>query len=347
MPQPRKTHILLRGNYDAPGEEVLPNTPAAILPFAPNLPRNRYGLALWMTDAKHPLTARVAVNRYWQNFFGTGLVKTSEDFGNQGELPSHPELLDWLAVNFMESGWDVKKINKLIVLSATYRQSSVASAEQKAKDPANRLLSHGPAVRLSAEMMRDNALVASGLLNATIGGKSVKPYQPPGLWEINNTSYQADSGSAVYRRSLYVIVKRSVPNPTLSTFDGSSRSYCIMRRQQTNTPLQALVLLNDPTFVEACKVLGEQLSKEPTVAEGIKNIYRKLTGVVPDEKELTLLQKLQSTELEKFKKDIRKTKGWLAAGQYVVDKNTDAATVAANAVVASVILNSDATITKR
>ncbi|WP_301934305.1 DUF1553 domain-containing protein [Ferruginibacter sp.] len=347
MPQPRKTHILLRGNYDAPGEEVSPNTPAAILPFAPNLPRNRYGLALWMTDAKHPLTARVAVNRYWQNFFGTGLVKTSEDFGNQGELPSHPELLDWLAVNFMESGWDVKKINKLIVLSATYQQSSVATAEQKAKDPANRLLSHGPAVRLNAEMMRDNALVASGLLNPIIGGKSVKPYQPPGLWEINNTSYQADSGTAVYRRSLYVIVKRSVPNPTLSTFDGSSRSYCIMRRQQTNTPLQALVLLNDPTFVEACKVLGEQLSKEPTVAEGIKNIYRKLTGVVPDEKELSLLQKLQSTELEKFKKDIRKAKGWLAAGQYLVDKDTDAATVAANAVVASVILNSDATITKR
>ena len=347
MPQPRKTHILLRGNYDAPGEEVSPNTPAAILPFAPNLPRNRYGLALWMTDAKHPLTARVAVNRYWQNFFGTGLVKTSEDFGNQGELPSHPELLDWLAVNFMESGWDVKKINKLIVLSATYQQSSVATAEQKAKDPANRLLSHGPAVRLNAEMIRDNALVASGLLNPIIGGKSVKPYQPPGLWEINNTSYQADSGTAVYRRSLYVIVKRSVPNPTLSTFDGSSRSYCIMRRQQTNTPLQALVLLNDPTFVEACKVLGEQLSKEPTVAEGIKNIYRKLTGVAPDEKELSLLQKLQSTELEKFKKDIRKAKGWLAAGQYLVDKNTDAATVAANAVVASVILNSDATITKR
>ena len=347
MPQPRKTHILLRGNYDAPGEEVSPNTPAAILPFAPNLPRNRLGLALWMTDAKHPLTARVAVNRYWQNFFGTGLVKTTEDFGNQGEMPSHPELLDWLAVSFMESGWDVKKLNKLILMSATYRQSSVASAEMKVKDPANRLLSHGPAVRLSAEMMRDNALLASSLLNPTIGGKSVKPYQPPGLWEINNTSYQADSGNAVYRRSLYVIVKRSVPNPTLSTFDGSSRSYCVVRRQQTNTPLQALVTLNDPTFVEAAKVLGEQLSKETNVAEGIKKMYRKLTGVVPDEKELALLQKLQLTELGKFKKDPRKAKGWLAAGQYVVDKNTDAATVAADAVVASVILNSDATITKR
>ncbi|MDB5275327.1 MAG: hypothetical protein JWR61_282 [Ferruginibacter sp.] len=347
MPQPRKTHILLRGNYDAPGDEVTANTPASILPFAPNLPRNRYGLAMWMTDPKHPLTARVAVNRYWQNFFGTGLVKTTEDFGNQGELPSHPELLDWLAVNFIESGWDVKKLNKLIVMSATYRQSSVASAEAKAKDPANRLLSHGPAVRLSAEMMRDNALLASGLLNPAIGGKSVKPYQPPGLWEINNTSYQADSGSAVYRRSLYVIVKRSVPNPTLSTFDGSSRSYCVVRRQPTNTPLQALVTLNDPTFVEASKVLGEQLSKEPDVAEGIKKIYRKLTGVVPDEKELALLQKLQAGQLDKFKKDPRKAKGWLAAGQYVANKNMDAATVAANAVVASVILNSDAAITKR
>lgn len=347
MQQPRKTHILLRGNYDAPGKEVSPNTPPAILPFASNLPRNRYGLALWMTDTKHPLTARVAVNRYWQNFFGTGLVKTAEDFGNQGELPSHPELLDWLAVSFIESGWDVKKLNKLIVLSATYRQSSVATAEAKTKDPSNRLLSHGPAVRLSAEMMRDNALLACGLLNPTIGGKSIKPYQPPGLWEINNTNYQPDSGSAVYRRSLYVIVKRSVPNPSLSTFDGSSRSYCVMRRQQTNTPLQALVTLNDPTFVEAAKVLGEQLSKETNVAEGIKKIYRKLTGVMPDEKELALLQKLRSTELEKFKKNPRKTKGWLAAGQYKINKNTDVVTVAANAVVASVILNSDATITKR
>ena len=347
MPQPRKTHILLRGSYDAPGEEVSANTPAAILPFAPNLPRNRYGLAMWMTDAKHPLTARVAVNRYWQNFFGTGLVKTTEDFGNQGEPPSHPELLDWLAVTFMESGWDVKKLNKLIVMSATYRQSSVATADAKMKDPANRLLSHGPAVRLTAEMMRDNALMASGLLNPAIGGKSVKPYQPPGLWEINNTSYQANSGTAVYRRSLYVLVKRSVPNPTLSTFDGSSRSYCVVRRQPTNTPLQALVTLNDPTYVEASKVLGEQLSKEPNVGEGIKRVYRKLTGIVPDEKELVLLEKLQSAQLEKFKKDPRKAIGWLAAGQYVVDKNIDAATVAANAVVASVILNSDAAITKR
>jgi hypothetical protein len=189
--------------------------------------------------------------------------------------------------------------------------------------------------------------LASGLLNPAIGGKSVKPYQPPGLWEINNTSYQADSGIAVYRRSLYVIVKRSVPNPTLSTFDGSSRSYCVVRRQPTNTPLQALVTLNDPTFVEACKVLGEQLSKEANAGEGIKKVYRKLTGIVPDERELALLQKLQLTELEKFKKDARKTKGWLAAGQYQVDKNIDAATVAANAVVASVILNSDAAITKR
>ncbi|MEO5891131.1 MAG: DUF1553 domain-containing protein [Ferruginibacter sp.] len=347
MPEPRKTHILLRGSYDAPGDEVSPNTPAAIFPFAPNLPRNRYGLALWMTDKKHPLTARVAVNRYWQNLFGTGLVKTTEDFGNQGELPSHPELLDWLAVNFMESGWDVKKLNKLIVLSATYRQSSAATAEQKAKDPANRLLSRGPAVRLSAEMMRDNALVASGLLNPAIGGKSVRPYQPPGLWEINNTSYERDSGDAVYRRSLYIIVKRSVPNPTLSTFDGNSRSYCVVRRQQTNTPLQALVTLNDPTFVEAAKVLGEQLSREQNISEGIKKIYRKLSGAVPDEKELALLRKLQSVQLEKFKKDPGKAKGWLSAGQYVVDKKLDAALVAANAVVASVILNSDAVITKR
>ncbi len=346
-PQPKKTFILNRGNYDSPGQEVFPNTPASILPFPANLPKNRYGLAQWLTDDKHPLTARVAVNRFWQNFFGTGLVKTSEDFGNQGELPSHPELLDWLAVNFRENGWDSKKLCKLIVMSATYRQDSKANSDTKLRDPENRFLSRGPSRRMEAEMIRDNALLASGLLNNKIGGKSVKPYQPPGLWEINNTSYTADTGNAVYRRSLYVLVKRSVPNPTLNTFDATERSYCVVRRQSTNTPLQALVLLNDPTFVEASKVLGQQITSSDNQSKAIIDIYRKLTGISPGKAELKLLQSLQSEELKKFRADINRTKGWLAAGQFKVNKDLEPAMVAANAVLASVILNSDATLTKR
>ena len=200
---------------------------------------------------------------------------------------------------------------------------------------------------MTAEMIRDNALMASGLLNDKIGGKSVKPYQPDGLWEINNTTYRVDSGEAVYRRSLYVLIKRSVPNPTLSTFDAPSRSYCVARRQRTNTPLQALVTLNDPTFVEAGKIMGQQIASAPDERKGITEIYRKLTGLTPSKAELALLQAIQSSELKKFRADPKKTKGWLTAGQYKVNQNIEPALIAANAVVASVILNSDATLTKR
>jgi hypothetical protein len=346
-PEPKKTFILNRGNYDSPGEEVFPNTPKSILPFPKDLPKNRYGLALWLTDDKHPLTARVAVNRFWQNFFGTGLVKTSEDFGNQGELPSHPELLDWLSVSFKESGWDSKKLCKLIVMSATYRQDSKAGSDVKLKDPENRFLSHGPSKRMEAEMIRDNALKASGLLNKKIGGKSIKPYQPDGLWEINNTSYTADTGDVVYRRSLYVLVKRTVPNPTLNTFDATERSYCVVRRQSTNTPLQALVMLNDPTFVEASKVLGQEMAFNKDETKGIIDVYRKLTGIQPSVSEVKLLKLLRNEELKKFRADINRTKGWLSAGQFKVNKDLEPALVAANSVLASVILNSDATLTKR
>ncbi len=344
---PKPTYLLKRGNYDMPGERVYPGTPASILSFPKDLPGNRYGLAMWATNRKNPLTARVAVNRIWQGFFGIGLVKTAEDFGNQGEMPSNPELMDWLAVNFMESGWNLKKLVKTIVMSATYRQDSKASPEAIEKDPDNRFLSHGPSFRLTAEMIRDNALMASGLINLQTGGRSVKPYQPPGLWEINNTSYTPDTGKAVYRRSLYVIVKRSVPNPTLSTFDASSRSYCIMRRQNTNTPLQALVTLNDPTFVEASKVMGEQMTREQDNTKAIIYAYRKLTGLKPDQKELDLLTALFQNELKKFKAHPGKQKGWLDTGQYHVDTHLDPAVVAANAVVANTILNSDASLTKR
>ncbi|MEX6686364.1 DUF1553 domain-containing protein [Danxiaibacter flavus] len=347
MAQPKKTFLLKRGNYDMPGEQVYPNTPEAILPFDKHLPKNRYGLAQWATNPNNPLAARVAVNRFWQNFFGTGIVKTAEDFGNQGEMPSHPELLDWLATTFIESGWDVKKLNKMIVMSATYRQDSRASKKSVEKDPDNRFLSHGPAYRMQAEMIRDNALFASGLLNAEIGGKSVKPYQPEGLWEINNTTYSADTGRSVYRRSLYVIIKRSVPNPTLATFDATARSYCIMRRQKTNTPLQALVTLNDPTFVEAAKVMGEQMTRIPDSREAIITTYRKLTGRRPMPNEINLLLTMQQAELKKFRLHPEKQAGWLNAGQYKTDKTLDSSMIAANSVVASTIINSDASLTKR
>lgn len=347
MSKPKKTFLLKRGNYDMPGEQVFPNTPESILPYPKGLPKNRYGLAQWLTNRDNPLTARVAVNRLWQNFFGVGLVKTSEDFGNQGEMPSHLELLDWLAVSFLESGWNVKELNKKMVMSATYRQDSRATKEAREKDPENRLLSHGPAYRMSAEMIKDNALMASGLLNPKIGGKSIKPYQPDGLWEINNTSYTQDKGADVYRRSLYVVVKRSVPNPTLSTFDATSRSYCVVRRQKTNTPLQALVTLNDPTFLEAAKVLGEQMTRLADSRQAITQTYRKLTGRLVQPKELELLSALQQMELKKFRKNPEKQSGWLNAGQYQINKTMDSAMIAANAVVASTILNSDATLTKR
>jgi hypothetical protein len=347
MKKPKKTRVLIRGRYDTFGEEVFPTTPQSILPFPKELPKNRLGLAKWLTHPNNPLTARVAVNRIWQNFFGIGIVKTTEDFGSQGEGPSNQALLDWLSVRFMDSNWNVKDLVRLMVTSATYRQDSRATAEAVAKDPENRLLSHAPAVRMTAEMIRDNALKASGLINAEVGGKSIKPYQPEGLWEINNTSYTADTGNAVYKRSLYVVVKRSVPNPTLSTFDATSRSYCVVRRQQTNTPLQALVTLNDPTFVEASRVLGEQISKEKDLRAGIIKSYRKLTGRKPTNPEVDLLIKLQKSQYNTFEKYPFRVKGWLSSGQYIADNTIPPATLAANTVVANTILNSDACLTKR
>jgi hypothetical protein len=347
MPTPKKTYLLERGQYDMKGYQVFPNTPEDILRFPAGLPKNRYGLAQWLTHPDHPLTARVAVNRIWQQFFGTGLVKTSEYFGNQGDLPSHPALLDWLAVEFRESGWNIQHMIKRIVLSETYKQSSVASASLREIDPENRLLARGPSTRLSAEMMRDNALSAAGLLNPAIGGRSVKPYQPGGLWEINSANYKQDTTDAVYRRSLYIVAKRTVPYPTLATFDASERSSCLSRRQKTNTPLQALVLLNDPTYVEVAKVLGEKMSRCATPEEGLRFAYRRLSGRTPSEKELALLKTLLQREIEKFRTQPEKTRGWLNTGLYKMDSTLDKSLLAANTVVASTILNSDAVITKR
>ncbi len=344
---PKQAYVLERGNYDALGAKVYPNTPERIFAFPKNLPKNRYGLALWVTHKDNPLTARVAVNRYWQLFFGVGLVKTTEDFGNQGEMPSHPKLLDWLALTFRNSGWDVKKLVKTIVMSATYRQDSYAARELLDADPQNRMMARGPARRLTAEMMRDNALAASGLMNYEIGGKSIKPYQPEGLWKINGAKYEQDSTDVIYKRSVYVIVKRSVPNPTLGTFDATSRSSCIVRRQKTNTPLQALVTLNDPTYVEAAKVLGEQMTRNKNPKSAIFQTYRRLTGRRPSQKEMDLLLKMKADQTALFTRESKKARGWLKAGRYEIDKSLNPADLAANAVVASTIMNSDATITKR
>ena len=343
----RPTYILTRGEYNLHGEEVFPNTPDSILSMKADLPKNRLGLAKWLIDPKNPLTARVAVNRYWQNYFGKGLVATSEDFGNQGELPSHPELLDWLALEFQRSGWDVKAMQRLIVTSATYRQASHKRPELEEKDPYNTLLARGPAVRLPAELIRDNALFASGLLNRDIGGKSVFPYQPEGLWKVNGANYVQDSGKNLYRRSMYTIWKRSVHHPTLAIFDAPDHSVSVSKRQETNTPLQALALLNDPTFVEASRVLGEQMVAYPEISKAIRVTFRKLTGRNPHPKELEILLDLRENEFRKFSMDSRKLKGWLNSGEYRINPDLDLAQVAANAVTASTIINSDAALTKR
>lgn len=343
----RSTYVLTRGEYNMHGEEVFPNTPESVLPMREDLPKNRLGLAQWLTDSKNPLTARVAVNRFWQNYFGHGLVATSEDFGNQGQLPSHPELLDWLALEFQNSGWDVRAMQRLIVTSATYRQASKTKPELMENDPDNYFLARGPSVRLTAELIRDNALFAAGLLNPTIGGKSVFPYQPEGLWKVNGANYVQDTGQNLYRRSMYTIWKRSVHHPALSIFDAPDHSVSVSKRQETNTPLQALVLMNDPTFVEASKVLGEKMLANPEISKSIEDIFRRLTGRKPNPKELQILLDLRENEYRKFKTDHNKTKGWLASGEYQIPLDLDPYHLAANAVTASAIINSDAFLTKR
>ncbi|WP_209329958.1 DUF1553 domain-containing protein [Lunatimonas salinarum] len=343
----RPTYLLVRGEYQSHGEEVFPNTPESVLELPENLPKNRLGLAQWLTDRRHPLTARVAVNRLWMYYFGRGLVASAGDFGNQGDMPSHPELLDWLSLEFMESGWDVKALQKKLLLSATYRQHSFTSDELRERDPDNILLARGPSGRMPGEMIRDNALMASGLLSQKIGGPSVKPYQPEGLWRVNGGTYVEESGENLYRRSLYTFWKRSVPHPTTHIFDVPDRSESVAVRQETNTPLQALVLLNDPTFVEAAKVLGAEMATLSESKEAINRTFRKLTGRTATEKELEILDTLRAQEYKKFQQSPEKAKGWVETGAYAFSHTVDLPRVAAHAVVASAIMNSDAAITKR
>jgi len=291
----RDTHILNRGAYDALGEIVTYGTPDAILAFDDSLPKNRLGLAQWFLDKKNPLTARVTVNRFWQLIFGKGIVATPADFGNQGAIPSHPELLDWLAVTFVEEGWNVKSLLKKMVLSATYQQSSKITKKGLQIDPENDLLGRGVRYKLPAEMIRDNALFVSGLLVAKIGGPSVKPYQPEGLWKEKTgggggslANYTLGAGEDLYRRSLYTFWKRTAPPPSMMTFDAASRDFCEVKRQKTSTPLQALILLNDPQYIESARVLATNILKKDLVSDEDKSklLFRSITSRFPDKLEL-------------------------------------------------------------
>jgi len=350
LSSPRPTYLLKRGAYDAPGERVEPSTPASLPPFAGSWPRNRLGLARWLTDPKHPLTARVAVNRWWQTLFGRGIVATPEDFGSQGQLPSHPELLDWLSRTFIDSGWDVKRLVRLIVTSATYRQSSDVPAELLAKDPDNVLLARGPRFRLPAEMIRDGALATAGLLIDTIGGPPVKPYQPPGLWEEKSgLTYQRDTGPGSHRRSLYSFWKRTSPPPAMLTFDAASREVCAVKRQATATPLQSLVLLNDPQFIEAARSLAQRAFHEggASLADRITFIVRSLTGRCPNPRELTTLETLYHEQYDEFRGGHGDPLKLLNVGDAPRDPSLDPAEYAAMTVLAQALLNHDEAVMKR
>jgi hypothetical protein len=345
MRTPRPAHRLDRGSYDSPREIVARDTPASLPPFPKGEPRNRLGLARWLTGRDNPLTARVAVNRLWRMHFGRGIVATQEDFGSQGRLPTHPELLDYLAARFVESGWDVKALHRLIVSSATFQQSSHVPAAVAVRDPDNQLLARGPKRRLAAESIRDSALAASGLLNRTIGGRSVKPYQPAGLWEQAGTgkSYQQDTGASLYRRSLYTFWKRTLPPPSMITFDALSREVCTARRDVTTTPLQSLVLLNDPQFVEAARRVAEHaLSRFPAdAAARTRMVFRNLIGRPPDDTEAAILARLFDEQRALFAARAHDAARLLAVGEAVADPRLDRVDLAAGTMVATAIMNFD------
>ncbi|MBI5774484.1 MAG: DUF1553 domain-containing protein [Verrucomicrobia bacterium] len=391
LAKPRTAHVLMRGQYDAPGEVVEPNTPAALPPLrvlgsagvppavrrvrAPNsgvghkdaevltartsstapetgaLP-TRLDFARWLVDPSNPLTARVQVNRLWQQCFGEGLVRTVNDFGSQGEPPTHPELLDWLASEFIRSGWDVKHILRLIVTSATYRQSSVAPTALLHRDPDNRLLARGPRFRLSAEMIRDSALSVSDLLVEKIGGPSVKPYQPPGLWEAvsydGELTYQADRGDGLWRRSLYTFWKRQAPPPAMLTFDGPTRETCVVRRPRTNTPLQALALLNDETYVEAGRALAVlALAQSGKDDERLQFAFRRVTSREPDKGELDVLRRLLGQQRARFAADAKAAQSLTRVGASARGHELNPAELAAWSITAHALFNLDETVTRR
>ena len=350
MEKPKKAFILKRGAYDAPGDEVAGNVPGFLPPLAPGMPSNRLGLAQWLTDQRNPLFARVTVNRAWQQMFGRGLVETAENFGTQGAVPTHPELLDWLAHDFMTTGWDMKALLRKMSLSATYRQSSTASPELLTRDPDNRWLTRGPARRLAAEMLRDQALAVSGLLSQHVGGPSVRPYQPEGLWEsAANSSYGQGHDEDLHRRSLYTYWKRTVPPPAMITFDAAERNVCVVRRQSTSTPLQALVLLNDPQIIEAARWTGQRILKEggATRADQVEFAFRLVTGRAPSKREVEVLERLWVEQQQRFAADPGAAAQLLAVGEAKADPSLSAPDLAATTILAQALLNHDEALMRR
>lgn len=349
LPEPRPTYLLRRGQYNLPdkSETLTPGLPDS-LNVSKAAPTNRKELAEWLISPENPLTARVIVNRHWQHFFGTGLVKTSENFGVQGEPPSHPELLDWLAVEFVRSGWDVKQLHRMIVTAATYRLASAVTREQTERDPENRLLARGPRFRFSAHMIRDQALAVSGLLQERIGGPSVKPYAPAGIWKsISNNKYVQDHGPSLYRRSLYTYWRRTVPPPTMATFNAAEREVCLVRKGRTNTPLQALTLMNNVAFVEAARFLAERIMREADSdsASQIRHGFRIVTGRLPRASESELLAQANDQFFDYFAKNPMEASKLLTIGEAARDKKLPVERHAALTMLANILLNLDEAIT--
>jgi len=351
LPWRRKTWVLRRGVYDQRGDEVEPGTPDGILPLPSEFPRNRLGLAEWLVSPRNPLTARVLVNRIWRLHFGRGIVPTQEDFGNQGQLPSHPELLDWLANWVLRHDWDLQGLQRLMVTSAAYQRSSIAPAETLAADPENKWLARGPRHRLAAEQIRDSALVAAGLLSGRIGGASAKPYQPAGLWEEAGTgkSYTPDNGEGLYRRSLYTFWRRTAPPPTMLTFDATSREVCTAKRESTATPLQSLVLLNDPQYVEAARVLAERVlaGDSADATSRIDAIVLAVLGRLPTPRERQILGILWEEQRNWFREHPEEATRLVSVGEQLRREGLPADELAALTVVAATCLNHDEFVMKR
>ncbi|MDB5387109.1 MAG: hypothetical protein JWM11_2755 [Planctomycetaceae bacterium] len=351
LPMPRDTFVLIRGAYDKPGERVSAALPGALPSLSPDAPRNRLGLARWLVHPGHPLTSRVIVNRYWQLIFGTGLVSTPEDFGTQGAAPSHPELMDWLATEFIQTNWDVKRFLRMLVTSATYRQSSRGSVELYRRDPDNRLLARGPRYRMPAELIRDQALAASGLLTERIGGPSVLPYQPEGLWKelaSAGQEYPQSHGADLYRRSMYTFWRRTVHHPTMAAFDAPAREICAVRRPRTNTPIQALALMNEPGFVEASRSLAERTLREagPELDARLTYAFRLVLARTPAAAELKLLQNEWQSFHNQYAAHPEAAAKLITVGESKPNTTLSPVDVATMTAIANTIFNLDEAVTK-
>ena len=353
--EPRGAYVLARGEYQHPGEQVYPQTPAVLPSIAEDASPNRLGFAKWLLSPEHPLTARVAINRFWQDLFGTGIVVTAEDFGTQGTPPVHPELLDWLATEFIASGWDIQAMLKLMLTSATYRQSAKVTPEKLERDADNALLSRAPRYRLDAETVRDNALAVSGLLYTKVGGPSVKPPQPDGLWKAvgftgsNTDTFVKDAGAdKVYRRSLYTFWKRTAPPPQMNILDAPSREACTIRRERTNTPMQALMLMNDPQFFEAARAFAERTVKEggETTEARLAYLFEAATARLPKPKEEALLLETFQAHHQELAANPEAAKELITVGESTPDETLDAVEVATWTMIANLILNLDEVLNK-